>query len=193
MPNGDLAYHATKALLESGVTEFVLVGAGGSFKGTDNPVGSYQMVQESHLGKQVFTLDDNMIGFRGKEMKREYINPTTGTNTTVSSPLVENDEWLSRMGENGMTSVDVETAHIFKALIEHVSENNSAEIKVVPGLFTSDVLGGKDALDEKIDPANAGQYQEEVLKCIGILRKAPSLKAITSAVFATKAFLAAVR
>ena len=172
MPNGDLAYHATKAVLEAGFRDIVMVGAGGSFPAEDNgftrkdadvtKVGQYQVVTSATMNGDVIDIA-SVEGVTIRDIKEGgTINRMDGRNVTVNSPLEENDAWYNTNSQK-FSSVDVETYHIFKAIKDFLSEHPGEKITLLPGLFSSDVL--KDhPLDQKIDLNNAYGNLGEFLK-----------------------------
>ncbi len=146
MPNGSLSYSATQILLESGVTDLILVGAGGSMQSAIG-MGSYQVIHSSTYQENTIELPKEKI----LSVEIPGLQAVPGcTNITVDSPLEENKVWTSNVSSKGISSVDVETYHIFKAIRE-----TEAEIRfLLPGLFISDVVGSH-PLEEKISLANA--------------------------------------
>ena len=79
-------------------------------------------------------------------------------NVTVDSPLIETEKWYEDH-KNKFQNVDVETYHIVKAYESYKGEN---EVKIVPGLFISDVLKDE-PLNEKIG-SNAYEHFGDLLK-----------------------------
>jgi hypothetical protein len=152
MPNGDLAYDAIKTFLEAGLRNVIMCGAGGRISG-DAKVGDYIVVDDSTYENQRLIANDiaNII----KLPSSGYMNNRSALNITVDSPLEETNIWFSKNIKNG--SVDVETAHILRA----ISERNN-DIKLVSGLFVSDVLG-EHPLDDKI---NSGGAQKNIKKFV---------------------------
>ncbi|RQR47170.1 hypothetical protein DIE19_34995 [Burkholderia sp. Bp9126] len=143
MPNGDLAYDATKVFLEHGFNHVVMCGAGGRLAG-ELQVGDYMLLGQSQYGGENFSVARECIQvpYAGIFSDRKL-----NSNVTVDSPLQETERWLKENHATG--SVDVETAHIFRALHERGSG-----IKVIPGLFVSDVVGAH-PLEGKISTADA--------------------------------------
>ncbi|MFC0139594.1 hypothetical protein ACFFJN_05650 [Erwinia mallotivora] len=82
-----------------------------------------------------------------------FENARLTSNVTVDSPLQETQRWLEDNKDTG--NVDVETAHILRALTEARSN-----VKVLPGLFVSDVVG-EHPLEGKISTADAYQKLPE--------------------------------
>lgn len=174
MPNGDLAYHATKAVLEAGYRDIVMVGAGGAFphefngfirKDTDvTKVGQYQVVTSAMMNGDTIDIK-SLKGVIIRDIKAGGpINQKDGRNVTVNSPLEENDTWYNANSQK-FSSVDVETYHILRAIRDFQDEHPEEKITLLPGLFSSDVL--KDhPLDQKINPDNAYKNLGEFLNQI---------------------------
>lgn len=148
MPNGSLAYEATKLLLEHGAQTVVMIGAGGSMDSTAG-LGSYHKVNaSSYTDQTLYIPPDNQLELKVPKLKVKEDRK----NVTVDSPLVENKEWMRSVAEKDISSVDVETFHIFKAFNEALEDN--PDLKIFSGLFISDVLG-EHPLEEKINVENA--------------------------------------
>ncbi|WP_455872396.1 anthrax toxin-like adenylyl cyclase domain-containing protein [Serratia proteamaculans] len=144
MPNGDLAYDAVKQFLDAGVRNVIMCGAGGIIAGNAS-VGDYLTVTEStYLDNKIVASDISKII---AVSPGGYINKDSSLNVTVDSPLEEDVEWNKKNKSKG--NVDVETFHIFKAI-----KDSNHTIKLVSGLFVSDVLG-EHPLDEKINSGGA--------------------------------------
>ncbi|MCC6137901.1 MAG: hypothetical protein IT287_04665 [Bdellovibrionaceae bacterium] len=143
MPNGDLAYDSTKAFLESGFSHVIMCGAGGSTFGTA-AVGDYVALNQSSYHEETITLEGVKFG---SLVSLKFFKQEEMTNTTVDSPLVETQAWLNTSKEEKINTVDVETAHIFRAIKE--SQVQNMPVSVTAGMFISDVVG-EDPLDGKI-------------------------------------------
>ncbi|WP_071761412.1 hypothetical protein [Burkholderia ubonensis] len=143
MPNGDLAYDAMKGFLDHGFNQVIMCGAGGRLAG-DAQVGDYMLLERSQYGDQSISLAQECIHVPGVKL---FENAKLTSNVTVDSPLQETQRWLDENQETG--NVDVETAHILRALTE-VGPN----VKVLPGLFVSDVVG-EHPLEGKISSDDA--------------------------------------
>lgn len=155
MPNGDLAYHVMKALIDkvNTVVSVIMVGAGGAFPKNNAKVGDYNFCKKSYMNSYLIDLSANeKITFIQPEKKGEF-SIFEGDNITVQSPLEEDDIWYNKHYEDKV-SVDVETYHIFKALDE-----TKKRIALVSGVFFSDVLK-EHPLEEKINVKNAWKYME---------------------------------
>ncbi len=142
MPNGDLAHTATKAFLAHGFDHVVMCGAGGRLAGVAQ-VGDYMVVDSSRYGAQRFSLPPSSVLAPPGPM----FSHASSANITVDSPLQENQRWLEENRATG--NVDVETAHIFRALHE-----SGDDVRVIPGLFVSDVVG-EHPLEGKISTGDA--------------------------------------
>lgn len=168
MPNGDLAYHAVRSLLKTKkFSEVIMVGAGGGFPGRGLEVGAYSYCDVSKMGDEEVDLTrhahiivKNIETAGGSHRHAEAFTIQKGKNVTVSSPLEEDAGWLSRHKDYG--NVDVETFHIFKAIVE----SKESLLKVTPGVFISDVLG-EHPLTEKIGVDAAWQHMEKLLAISG--------------------------
>ncbi|WP_339476698.1 MULTISPECIES: hypothetical protein [unclassified Pseudomonas] len=157
MPNGDLSEDAIEAFLSAGYTHFVMCGAGGSISTTAN-IGDYVLLNRSHYNNQTLQLPKNMMA----QAPRDYfVTCEAASNTTVDSPLVETTDWLENNTKENIGTVDVETAHIFKALLQHQSP-----LSVTAGMFISDIVGTH-PLDEKISAdfayRNLGKFVAQTL------------------------------
>jgi len=165
MPNGSLAYEATKLLLENGTKKIVMIGAGGSMD-KEAGVGSYQrVIASSYQNEERYIRSENQMRLElsGMTVKEDR------KNITVDSPLVENDAWMKSVAEEDISSVDVETFHIFKAFNESV-ESGNGNIQILSGLFTSDVVG-ESPLEAKINSENAWKALPTLLKtCFDALK-----------------------
>lgn len=140
MPNGELSYDAVRAFAESGFKKIIMCGAGGRISGNAN-IGDYIYLNESSYKQETMKLDENRTLLPDKF---EYLNISSPSNTTVNSPLIETKQWLDQQKEDQTGSVDVETAHIFRAI-----NDSSDDILVMPGMFVSDVVG-EHPLEDKI-------------------------------------------
>ncbi len=161
MPNGDLAYDACKAFLAGGYSHIILCGAGGRICG-DAKVGDYVALSSSEHNGQTVSLEkiDNIKRIVPEGL--DFLKQDITTNTTVNSPLVETKNWLDKNRKSEIGTVDVETAHIFRAINEA-----ERDILVIPGMFVSDVLGSH-PLDEKINAdaaySRVGAFVDATLK-----------------------------
>lgn len=156
MPNGSLSYEAVRLVIQHGAKNIVMIGAGGSMD-SQAGVGSYQVVTASTYGdKTIYIPQENLMALEIPNL----VVKENRINKTVDTPLVENDEWMRKVSENDVTSVDVETYHIFRAITEQIS--NGFSVAVFPGLFTSDVLG-EHPLEQKISPDDAWKKLPELL------------------------------
>ncbi len=150
MPNGSLAGEAMQTLIDHGTTHVVFAGAGGSLNERAG-VGAYQVYTEAAYGSNVHVLPHSTI-FTPR-LPDDFPLLEIGRNVTVDSPLEETNHWLERHKACGAAAVDVESAHLFSVLARAASLN--PDLRVTPGLFTSDVVGGKESLSEKISGENA--------------------------------------
>ncbi|MFH1652955.1 MAG: hypothetical protein ABIE74_02765 [Pseudomonadota bacterium] len=158
MPNGSLAGEAVRALLDNGATHLLLAGAGGSLS-SESPVGSYQIFRKSSYDGKQHALPESavFVPMLGSDFPLFEI----GDNVTVDSPLEESRRWFGKSCDVGNSVVDVESAHIFQAIVEAVRDN--PDISVTPGLFVSDVVGGEESLVEKISGENAYSHLKSLL------------------------------
>lgn len=160
MPNGDLAYDAMKGFLDHGFNQVIMCGAGGRLAG-DAQVGDYMLLERSQYGDQSISLAQECIHVPGAKL---FENAKLTSNVTVDSPLQETQRWLDENQETG--SVDVETAHILRALTEA-----GPNVKVLPGLFVSDVVG-EHPLEGKISSDNAYRRMPEFITAsLGMIRE----------------------
>ncbi|HFK3790805.1 TPA: hypothetical protein ACGZQ6_004458 [Escherichia coli] len=160
MPNGDLAYDAMKIFLDCGFNQVIMCGAGGRLSG-DAQVGDYMLLNRSQYGNESISLTQECIHVPDVKL---FENARLTSNVTVDSPLQETQRWLEDNKDTG--NVDVETAHIFRALSEAV-----LNVKVLPGLFVSDVVG-EHPLEGKISTADAYQKLPEfVTAALRMLRE----------------------
>ncbi len=150
MPNGSLAGDAMQALLDNGTTHVLSCGAGGSLDARSG-VGSYQVFTEALSGDDVYALPQRSVFM--PELPEGFPAAALGRNVTVDSPLEETNSWLQHCRKLGCTAVDVESAHLFQALCGAIARGT--EIRVTPGLFISDVVGGEESLTEKIGGGDA--------------------------------------
>lgn len=149
MPNGSAAYEACDAFVRAGYGDMVLCGAGGLI-GNSGKVGDYLAMTSSHFAGSNFTCSNARLDIIDG---LPFASTASSRNITVDSPLVETRDWLDESRAAGVATVDVETAHIFRALADAPGPLN-----VVPGLFISDVVGGHESLDQPISADNA--YRE---------------------------------
>lgn len=160
MPNGDLAYDAMKGFLDHGFNQVIMCGAGGRLAG-DAQVGDYMLLERSQYGDQSISLARECIHVPGAKL---FENAKPTSNVTVDSPLQETQRWLDENQETG--NVDVETAHILRALTEA-----GPDVKVLPGLFVSDVVG-EHPLEGKISSDDAyRRLPEFVTASLGMIRE----------------------
>jgi hypothetical protein len=159
MPNGSLAGEAIHALIDNGTTHVLLAGAGGSLDARAD-VGSYQICREATYDNDVHVLPCSSIFT--PELGDDFPLVEIGPNITVDSPLEETKRWLERSSAVGATAVDVEAAHLINVLARAIACN--PDIRVTPGLFISDVVGGKESLSEKISGENAYVHLRALLK-----------------------------
>ncbi|EEO2383841.1 hypothetical protein G6D77_004546 [Salmonella enterica] len=149
MPNGDLAYDAMKIFLDCGFNQVIMCGAGGRLSG-DAQVGDCMLLNRSQYGNESISLAQECIHVPDVKL---FENARLTSNVTVDSPLQETQRWLEDNKDTG--NVDVETAHILRALTEA-----GPNVKVLPGLFVSDVVG-EHPLEGKISTADAYQKLPE--------------------------------
>lgn len=151
MPNGSLAGGAMRSLIESGAMMVSMVGAGGSLDPRSG-VGSYQAFSRAAYGNATFEIPGEATFI--PQLRSDFPIVQIGGNITVDSPLEESRRWLNDSMARGYSAVDVESAHILGALLG--SGALGAGVRVTPGLFISDVVGGGEAsLVEKISGDNA--------------------------------------
>lgn len=156
MPNGSFANNVTNLLLNRGVKQLIMVGAGGSLDAKSG-VGSYQMITSSIFNNQVITIpQENTIILKDIPNLKIF----QGKNITVESPLVENSTWLKNVTQQRISAVDVETYHIFKAFVDNAFQDTKF---IFPGLFISDVVG-VDPLEQKIGNNNAWQHLPDLIR-----------------------------
>lgn len=165
MPNGDLAHDAVEVFLQHGFNNIVMCGAGGRLNGTAQ-VGDYIEVSSAKHGKQMVTLDKKGLNINVKSPAQfGHLKKDSISNVTVDSPLQETVEWLNAAkGKENMGSVDVETAHIFKAITEHQEKEDIKlpSVSVISGMFISDVVGDH-PLSEKIAGGGADKYMNDFI------------------------------
>ncbi|KJR91139.1 hypothetical protein PL318_26390 [Burkholderia pseudomallei] len=160
MPNGDLAYDAMKGFLDHGFNQVIMCGAGGRLAG-DAQVGDYMLLERSQYGDQSISLTRECIRVPSTKL---FENAKLTSNVTVDSPLQETRRWLDENQEAG--NVDVESAHILRALTEA-----GPNVEVLPGLFVSDVVG-EHPLEGKISSDDAyRRLQEFVTASLGMIRE----------------------
>lgn len=160
MPNGDLAYDSMKEFTGCGFNQVIMCGAGGRLAG-DAQVGDYMLLKDSQYGDQSITLEPGCIHVPDVKF---FENVKLTSNVTVDSPLQETQRWLEK--HRNFSNVDVETAHIFRAVMEAGSK-----VKVIPGSFVSDVVG-EHPLQGKISTADAYQKLPELVNAVlGVIRK----------------------
>jgi nucleoside phosphorylase len=165
MPNGDLAEGAVDALLDSGVGTLVMCGAGGALR-PDLQVGDYLEIDAAMRG------GDQPVADTPAPTPARLPAPEGakrgGVNLTVDSPLEETQAWLADAATRA-DCVDVESAHVFRALARHQAEHPGADVQVVAGLFISDVVG-EQPLAEKISSGDAyaglDRFIEGVLQAV---------------------------
>lgn len=150
MPNGSLAGDAMQALLDNGTTHVLFCGAGGSLD-AHTRVGSYQICTEAVAGDDVYSLPRQSLFL--PHLPDDYPITEIGRNITVDSPLQETEAWLKRSKAISCTAVDVESAHLMRVLAGAAASNS--DIRVTPGLFISDIVGGEESLTEKIGGGDA--------------------------------------
>ncbi|RSD32539.1 hypothetical protein [Vibrio pectenicida] len=155
MPNGELSYDAVKTFADSGFTKIIMCGAGGRIIG-DAQMGDYIYLTHSSYKDSNVNISSNTNIIIPNDFS--HINTASCTNTTVDSPLVETKQWLSQQQEANVGSVDVETAHIFRAVNDSIHP-----ITIVPGMFVSDVVG-EHPLEDKISGNGADKYISEFVK-----------------------------
>lgn len=152
MPNGELAGDVVKAFIEAGFHKVVMCGAGGRISG-DAAIGEYILVKcSNYKGEDVrFREKATILDVSGSM----YVNMNSKSNVTVNSPLIETKSWLKEQKDGASGSVDVETAHIFKAV-----NQSDREITIVPGMFVSDVVG-EHPLEKKIAGNGAEKHIQD--------------------------------
>ena len=161
MPNGNLAQIATEAFMKKGVHHFVMLGAGGSLSSLSS-VGSYQLINSTTYNNSHILLSDINI----KKMNVDLSDiplVDNGNNITLNSPLEETRNWMTKVRNSNLTSVDVETYHIIKGIRN--CENYMDKTEVLLGIFISDVVGAH-PLVQKIKSYKAWEYLPKLLnKC----------------------------
>lgn len=150
IPNGDVAYDATRAFLEHGITKVVMNGAGGRLSG-NGKIGDYMLINEVEYNGDTIKLSDESF-VMPKEFKH-YSVEDPRKSITVDSPLDETNAWLDKYKSYGST--DVESYHIMKAVNERAGQG--VKMSVVPGLFISDVVGEHPLID-KLVGSDAGKH-----------------------------------
>ena len=174
MPNGSLARIVTETLIRKGVHHFVTLGAGGSLSSLSR-VGSYQLIKStSYLNNHILFSELNI-----KEMNvnlSEIPLIKNGNNITLDSPLIETRNWLFKVQNDKLTSVDVETYHIIKGIQNCVKLAKNVEFLI--GIFISDVIGDC-PLIEKIKSRKTWTHLPEFLKiCFNYIEKPKNEKLI---------------
>lgn len=154
MPNGELSYDAVKAFADCGFSKIVMCGAGGRIAG-DAQLGDYLHLNRSYYKDSIIDLSTHQILMPNRF---SHINTTACSNITVNSPLIETQPWLSQQQANQVGSVDVETAHIFRAI-----NDSPHPLKVISGMFISDIVG-QHPLEDKISGNGADKYIDDFVK-----------------------------
>lgn len=144
MPNGSLAGEAVRALGDAGMTHLLLAGAGGALD-SSIALGTYCVFEHARYGEEAFQLPGSSLFI--PDMPGGFRFTVRTSNLTVDSPLEETRPWLINAQERGCSVVDVESAHIFRALQAHPE---AGRFQVTPGLFVSDIVGSGASLVEKI-------------------------------------------
>ena len=158
MPNGNLAQIATEAFMKKGVHHFVMLGAGGSLSSLSS-VGSYQLINSTTYNNSHILLSDINI----KKMNVDLSDiplVDNGNNITLNSPLEETRNWMTKVRNSNLTSVDVETYHIIKGIRN--CENYMDKTEVLLGIFISDVVGAH-PLVQKIKSCKAWEFLPKLL------------------------------
>jgi hypothetical protein len=159
MPNGSLASDAVQALIDCGMTRLLLAGAGGSLDARAG-VGSYVLFTDAVYSGQACALGEAHVFV--PRLPADFPLVADGRNVTVDSPLEESGTWLRLCRNSRWTVVDVESAHVLAVLA--CSANRELDLRVTPGLFVSDVVGGDESLTEKISGENAYRHLQPLLE-----------------------------
>lgn len=152
MPNGSLAREAIKLVTKNGAKHIVILGTGESVYNTLNEatkVGSYQIVTSSTYGKETLILPiRNQIKLN--VIDKGSISTKNCKNMTIDSSILKTKEWKKKVREENFTSIDMETFHIFKGLMEAIK--NDKTIQVFCGLSTYQIA----------DSTSAGQITKAI-------------------------------
>lgn len=184
MPNGDLAYDAMSTLLDAGAKNVIMVGVGGALDQKEGKIGSYHKItQSSYEGETVSVSEDAIMPLMTENVDLK----TKRRNVTVDTPLQETEEWKLE-AEQSASSVDVETYHILRAFHDFSEsrkkssskeEESEEPVRVIPGLFISDIVGVQ-SLNEKIDDTAALEHLPELMfSTLGHLGFAPEKGAVS--------------
>lgn len=190
MPNGDLAYDAMSTLLDAGVKNVIMVGVGGALDQKEGKIGSYHKITQSSYEGETVSVSEGAI----MPLMTENVDlKTERRNVTVDTPLQETEEWKLE-AEQSASSVDVETYHILHAFHDfsesrkkssskekEIEEDESGfePVRVIPGLFISDIVGVQ-SLNEKIDDTAALEHLPELIfSTLGHLGFAPEKEAVS--------------
>lgn len=147
------------------ISNIVMVGAGGALVKDDEHavrIGDFCSCSKSIRGGDVVDISglSNVTVWVPESTQNINIH-TSGANSTVDSPLEENEHWLNTQRES-CNNVDVETFHILKAIKEHSIKNETTNLNVVSGVFVSDIVG-LHPLTEKISTDQAWKNMGDVI------------------------------
>jgi hypothetical protein len=170
--NGELTYSLVSTLLKGGVRTIVWCGAGGSFRKKDR-VGAYRMIYRAKLhGGDEWEIPNECLLRPALKEKWIYAHPKNA-HITVRTPLTETKEFVSEAWKDDLRSVDVELAHLFRAVAESELEN----LHILPGLFLSDVPTAGMSLDAKISDTGAYRNLPTLIRALlEQLHVAPALR-----------------
>ena len=153
MPYGEVMGPMVSVMAEElSVRRIFLAGVGGALvtpeKNKTDPVGQFYLFGRSHddKGTNAYELElDEMLlpnpDLTGSAVVFDDLNNKTASHVHVDSPFLETRSWLERNQQSGHTVVDCETHYCFEAIKKWNQQKPDDKIKIMPGLFISDVVG----------------------------------------------------
>ena len=153
MPYGEVMGPMVSGMAEElSVRRIFLAGVGGALvtpeKNNTDPVGQFYLFGRStdDKGTNAYELEsDEMLlpdpDLTSSAVVFDDLNNKKASHVHVDSPFLETRSWLERNQQSGHTVVDCETHYCFEAIKKWNQQKPDDKIKIMPGLFISDVVG----------------------------------------------------
>jgi hypothetical protein len=136
------------------VRRIFLAGVGGALINSDyfetRPVGQFYLFGKSSdaVGINSYELEPDEMMLPDRKLNASAVifddlEQKNASHVHVDSPFLETKLWLECSQQRNHTIVDCETYYCFEAIKHWNKENPHNKIKIMPGLFISDVVGHK--------------------------------------------------
>lgn len=158
-PYGDLSFHATRALLEKFPKRIIFTGAAGSLTPR---LGVGQIFSPTEIADESGTIVRNEVN---QSLLSVIIQQKLQiVHGNISTPLLETEEKIRALVERGITTIDVEVLHFYRACLKFLQ--TLADAGVI--LYVSDVIGAVTSLSQ-VNFSNLRVARNQIVEVIETL------------------------